>query len=84
MTSPAGIPLIIYMALISSVAYSLWGVLLKYKPVSSVTVYGFTNPIFGALLSAMFLSEWKTITVQYLVALVLVSFGIYIVNRAND
>jgi drug/metabolite transporter (DMT)-like permease len=84
MTSPAGIPLIIYMALISSVAYSIWGVLLKYNPVSSVTVYGFTNPIFGALLSAMFLSEWKTITVQYLVALVLVSFGIYIVNRAND
>ena len=84
MTSLAGIPLIIYMALISSVAYSIWGVLLKYNPVSSVTVYGFTNPIFGALLSAMFLLEWKTITVQYLVALVLVSFGIYIVNRAND
>ena len=33
MTSPAGVPLIIYMALISSVAYSIWGVLLKYKEV---------------------------------------------------
>lgn len=81
MTSPAGIPLIIYMALISSVAYSIWGVLLKYNPVSSVTIYGFTNPIFGALLSAILLSEWKTITVRYLIALVLVSLGIYIVNN---
>ncbi|SDI00576.1 Permease of the drug/metabolite transporter (DMT) superfamily [Pseudobutyrivibrio sp. 49] len=84
MTSLLGIPLIIYMALISSVAYSIWGVLLKYNPVSSVTIYGFTNPIFGALLSAILLSEWKTITAQYLVALVLVSLGIYIVNRVND
>ena len=84
MTSFAGIPLIIYMALISSVAYSIWGVLLKYNPVSSVTIYGFTNPIFGAILSAIFLSEWQTITIKYLVALVLVSLGIFIVNRANN
>ena len=84
MTSLAGIPLIIYMALISSVAYSIWGVLLKYNPVSSVTIYGFTNPIFGALLSAVLLSEWQTITVKYLVALLLVSIGIFIVNRAKN
>lgn len=84
MTSFAGIPLIIYMALISSVAYSIWGVLLKYNPVSSVTIYGFTNPIFGAILSAIFLSEWQTITVKYLIALALVSLGIFIVNRANN
>ena len=82
--SPAGIPLIIYMALISSVAYSIWGVLLKYNPVSSVTIYGFTNPIFGALLSAVLLSEWQTITAKYLVALLLVSIGIFIVNRAKN
>ena len=80
LTSYAGLLLIVYMALISSVAYSIWGILLKYNPVSSVTIYGFTNPIFGALLSALFLGEWKTITIRYLVALVLVSLGIYIVN----
>lgn len=78
-----GIILIIYMALISSVAYSIWGILLKYNPVSSVTIYGFTNPIFGALLSAVLLGEWRTITIRYLVALCFVSFGIYIVNKAN-
>lgn len=84
LTSYTGIILIVYMALISSVAYSIWGILLKYNPVSSVTIYGFTNPIFGALLSALFLGEWKTITIRYLVALALVSFGIYIVNKARE
>ncbi len=82
LTSPNGIVLIIYMALISSVAYSLWGILLKYNPVSSVTIYGFTNPIFGAILSAVFLAEWDTITVRYLLALMLVSLGIFTVNKA--
>ena len=81
MTTPLGILLIIYMALISSVAYSIWGILLKYNPVSSVTIYGFSNPIFGALLSAFFLAEWDKLSVWYVVSLALVSLGIYVVNR---
>ncbi|SFU98816.1 DMT family transporter [Butyrivibrio sp. INlla21] len=81
LTNPMGIILIIYMALISSVAYSLWGILLKYNPVSSVTIYGFSNPIFGALLSAFFLAEWDKLSIWYVLALALVSLGIYVVNR---
>ena len=41
--------LLLYMAFISAVAYTLWGVLLKYNPVSRVTVFGFMNPVFGVL-----------------------------------
>jgi len=81
MTTLVGIILIVYMALISSVAYSIWGILLKYNPVSSVTIYGFSNPIFGALLSAFFLSEWDKLNLRYVIALALVSLGIYVVNR---
>lgn len=81
LTEPIGILLIIYMALISSVAYSIWGILLKHNPVSSVTIYGFSNPIFGALLSAFFLAEWDKLNLRYVVALLLVSLGIYVVNR---
>ena len=81
MTTPVGIALIVYMALISSVAYSIWGILLKYNPVSSVTIYGFSNPIFGALLSAFFLAEWDKLNLRYVLALALVSLGIYVVNR---
>ena len=82
-SSGQGILLIVYLALVSSVAYSVWGLLLKYNPVSTVTVYGFTNPIFGALLSAIFLREWGNISWKSLVALALVSAGIYIVNSGK-
>ena len=40
----ASIALLIYMAMISAVAYTLWGILLKYNPVGKVAVFGFTNP----------------------------------------
>lgn len=37
--------LLIYLALISAVAYSLWSILLKYNPVSKVAVCGFMTPV---------------------------------------
>ena len=43
--------LLFYMALLSTVAFSLWTLLLKYNPVGKVAVYGFTIPIFGVLLA---------------------------------
>lgn len=79
--SVQGLLLILYLALVSSVAYSIWGVLLKYNPVSSVAIYGFTTPIFGAMLSALLLGEWSSVTIRHVIALALVSIGIYIVNR---
>ncbi len=83
-TSIGCIPLMIYMALISSVSYSIWGLLLKYNPVSSVTIFGFTNPIFGAILSAVLLAEWDTISIRYLISLAFVSLGIFIVNKFQE
>ncbi|MCC8016048.1 MAG: EamA family transporter [Clostridiales bacterium] len=47
----------LYLALISAVAYTVWSLLLRYNPVSKVAVMGFTNPIFGVLLSALILGE---------------------------
>lgn len=79
--SVGAVILLIYMAMISAVAYSVWGILLKYNPVSKVTIYGFTNPIFGALLSAIFLKEYDKLNLNCLLALILVSIGIYIVNK---
>lgn len=72
---------ILYLALISAVAYTIWGLLLKYNPVSRVAVIGFTNPVFGVLLSALFLGEAdEAFSIKNLVSLVLVCIGIYIVN----
>lgn len=68
--------IIIYLAMVSAVAYSLWGVLLKYNPVSKVAVYGFTNPIFGVLLSGLLLGEMEQLHMGILaLALILVCIG---------
>ena len=76
------VALLLYMAMISAVAYTLWGVLLKYNPVSRVSVFGFMNPVFGVLLSALILGESaQALSIYALAALVLVSLGIYVVNK---
>lgn len=72
---------LIYMGFISAGAYTLWGVLLKYNPVSKVSVLGFVNPIMGVVLSALFLGEGQeAFSVLSLISLLLVSLGIVIVN----
>lgn len=72
---------LLYLALISAVAYTIWGLLLKHNPVSKVAVIGFTNPVFGVLLSALFLGETaEAFNFKNLVSLILVCIGIYIVN----
>lgn len=77
----SGAAMLIYLALISAVAYSLWGILLKYNPISKVAVFGFMNPVFGVILSALLLGEADSLGIMSAVALVLVCVGIYIVNR---
>ena len=76
--------LLIYMALISSVAYSVWGILLKHNPVGKVAVYSFTNPIFSVLLSFAFLGESSSFGIELVIALAFVCAGIYLVNRVNE
>jgi drug/metabolite transporter (DMT)-like permease len=74
--------LLFYLALLSSVAFALWTILLKYNRVAMVTIFNFLIPISGAILSAIFLGEnileWK-----YLVALALVCTGILLVTRES-
>lgn len=80
--TPASIMILVYLALVSAVAYSVWAVLLKYNTVSRVTVFGFMNPVFGVLLSTILLKEDTQINGMIcILSLVLVCIGIYIVNR---
>ena len=80
--TPASTLLLVYLALLSAVAFTLWSLLLKYNPVGRVSVFAFLVPVFGAALSALFLGEsifeWKN-----LAALVLVCVGIALVTRAQ-
>lgn len=72
--------LLSYMILLSSVAFTLWSLLLKYNKVGSVSVFIFLVPIFGAILSAIFLGE-NILEVKNVFALALVCFGIWMVNK---
>jgi drug/metabolite transporter (DMT)-like permease len=79
----SGIAMLLYLAMVSAVAYSLWGILLKYNPVSKVAVFGFMNPVFGVILSAILLREEGSLSLISIVSLVLVCIGIYIVNAGK-
>lgn len=81
MHSAAGWLVLLWLSMVSALAYTFWSLLLKYNPVSSVTIYGFSTPVFGVLLSALLLKESTGISVFTIIALVLVSLGIWIVNR---
>ena len=81
----AAVGMLIYLALVSAVAYSLWGILLKYNPISRVAVFGFMNPVFGVILSALLLDEKKqAFGITGVISLALVCVGIYVVNKVDD
>lgn len=74
--------LILYMAFISAMAYSLWSRLLAVNPVSRVSIFGFMNPVFGVILSALLLGEGSQVNpLIAAISLALVCIGIIVVNR---
>ncbi len=78
----ASTTLLIYMVLLSSASFALWTALLKYNRVGLVAIFNFLIPIFGTVLSAIFLGEnifeWKNV-----IALALVCSGIWLVTREH-
>ena len=79
--SVQGVGVLVYLSFLSAIAYSLWGVLLKYNPVSRVTVFSFTIPVFGVLLSNIMLTESSNVSpVNLIVTLVLICAGIITLN----
>ncbi|SDB04074.1 DMT family transporter [Eubacterium oxidoreducens] len=81
--SVGGILLLIYMALISSVAYTVWSVLIKYNNVSRISAFSFLIPVIGTILSAVVLGADSGLGVMTLVALVFVSTGIFFINHVK-
>ena len=86
LSSAAGVGILVYLSLLSAVAYSLWGMLLKHNPVSRVTVFSFTTPVFGVLLTLLMialklLDETSNVSpLSLILALALVSGGILLLN----
>ena len=74
--------LLMYMAILSSVAFVIWTQLLKYNKVGEISIFNFLVPVFGTLLSAVFLDE-NIFDFRILLALILVCIGIFLVYRVK-
>lgn len=81
--NPMGILVLLYLVLVSSVGVTVWSSLLKTYPIGKLSVYNFIIPVSGTLLSGLFLKE-NILIWQYGVALLLVSIGIFSVNRISN
>lgn len=78
-----GVFLFIYLAFLSATAFSLWTILLKHNPVGNVAIYRFMVPVFGVILSGVFLGE-DFLSITTIISVSIVSMGIYIVNREKS
>lgn len=80
-----GISILIYLSFLSAVAYALWGILLKYNPVSKVSIYSFMTPVFGVILSKLILTEASAVSLlNVFVALILICAGIITINHQKN
>ena len=81
-TSLGGVLDLIYLAFLSAIAYSVWGILLKHNPVSRVSVFSCAIPIFGTVLTMLLLPGESSSVHPVIIAvtLLLVSSGILLLN----
>lgn len=79
--TPFAYGLLVYMVLISAVAFALWFAVLQYHKASHVGIYKFFVPVSGVGLS-VWLLPGETFTLPIVFALGFVAFGIYIVNKS--
>ena len=84
-TGVGGIFMLLYLAFLSACAFTLQGFLLKYNPVSKVAVFKSTNPIFGAVFSALILGESEQLFIIFHPPRAcLVCSGIFIINKFGE
>jgi drug/metabolite transporter (DMT)-like permease len=65
--------------IVAFVSYLLWFRMIHSYPVSRLAAFTFLTPLFGVILSALFLGE--SLTWSLWTGLGLVAAGIYLVNR---
>ena len=68
--TPFGWGLLIYSAFLSAAAFALWYSLLKYNKAGEISIYKFMTPVFGALLSALFIPG-ESLNIYIVLAIVL-------------
>jgi drug/metabolite transporter (DMT)-like permease len=74
--------LLFYLSLLSAVAFTIWFLLLQFNCASEITVYKLALPIFGAILSMLFLQN-EQFTWAIGAGLAFVVLGILIANSSG-
>lgn len=75
----SGLIILVWLSIVSSVSFLLWTALLKYHPVSRITVFTMLIPVFGTIWSFVLLGE-NVFRIENLVSLALIVSGIVLVN----
>lgn len=74
-----GLLILLWLALVSAAAFSLWTALLKLHPAGMISVFNLLVPVFGTLLSGILLGE-NVFRAELLLSLLMISAGIVLVN----
>jgi drug/metabolite transporter (DMT)-like permease len=77
-------PLVVYslafqIVIVAFASYLVWFALIRIYPASTLSAFTFLTPLFALLFGALLLGE--RVSVALVVSLVLVAFGIWLVNR---
>ncbi len=75
-----GMLILLWLALVSAVAFAIWTALLKYHDASKICVFNLLVPVFGTLLSGVMLGE-DVFGVSTFLSLALICAGIFLVNK---
>lgn len=75
--------LLFYTAFLSATAFVLWYILLKYNKAGEIAIYRLFIPIFGSILSVMFIKN-ETFTLNLFIGLILVVLGIIVLNLKKE
>lgn len=77
-----GLLVLICLILISAVGFALYNTLILYNPVGNVAIFNSFIPVLGALLSCIMLHE--AFSYKYILSAILVTVGVFIVNKAKS
>jgi len=83
-TGVGSVAVLLYLAALSAIAYTVWSVLLKFNPVSRIAPFMFLQPIFGVVLSLILYGGSDLPMLRYAVALALVCLSIVIVGKGQQ
>lgn len=71
--------ILLWLSIVSSVSFLLWTALLKYHPVSRISIFTMLVPVFGTVWSFILLGE-NVFRIENLISLLLIVAGIVLVN----